>query len=76
MVGQYIPSVLIDTLEPQRDFAFIRLAAPQKSIACFAQGKVWVCGLDGNLGCYTLDMKLGGECFLTKEFSLLDTETP
>ncbi|EPS43310.1 hypothetical protein H072_2707 [Dactylellina haptotyla CBS 200.50] len=76
-VGGYLPQAVTEMWEPQRDFAFARLRLPPatKSVVALSSNspQIMVVTSDGFFYLYNVDMENGGECILTKQYSLLDT---
>jgi len=75
-VGGYLPQAVTEMWEPQRDFAFVRLpTAGVKSVVALSSNspQIMVVTSDGFFYLYNVDMEKGGECILTKQYSLLDS---
>ncbi|KAF3203077.1 autophagy protein [Orbilia oligospora] len=74
-VGGYLPQAVTEMWEPQRDFAFVRLPAATKSVVALSSNspQIMVVTSDGFFYLYNVDMENGGECILTKKYSLLDS---
>jgi len=75
-VGGYLPNTLTEMWEPSRDFAFLRL--PTSGVRCIVAlsgtlPQVMVISSDGYFYSYNIDLENGGECSLTKQYSLLDS---
>jgi len=75
-VGGYLPNTLTEMWEPSRDFAFLRL--PTSGARCIVAlsgtlPQVMVISSDGYFYSYNIDLENGGECTLTKQYSLLDS---
>ncbi|KAI0777802.1 WD40 repeat-like protein [Trametes elegans] len=75
-VGGYLPNTLTEMWEPSRDFAFLRL--PTSGARCIAalsgtMPQVMVISSEGYFYSYNIDLENGGECSLTKQYSLLDS---
>jgi len=76
-VGGYLPNTLTEMWEPSRDFAFLRL--PTSGTRCIVAlsgtlPQVMVISSDGYFYSYNIDLENGGECSLTKQYSLVDSE--
>ncbi|KAK6335409.1 autophagy protein [Orbilia brochopaga] len=76
-VGGYLPQAVTEMWEPQRDFAFARLPAATKSVVALSSNspQIMVVTSDGFFYLYNVDMENGGECILTKQYSLLDNSS-
>ncbi|KAH7908911.1 WD40 repeat-like protein [Hygrophoropsis aurantiaca] len=75
-MGGYLPNTLTEMWEPSRDFAFLRL--PTSGARCIVAlsgtlPQVMVISSEGYFYSYNIDLENGGECSLTKQFSLLDS---
>jgi len=75
-VGTYLPSAVTEMWEPSRDFAFLRL--PTSGSRCVValsstMPQVMVISADGYFYLYNIDLDSGGECTLTKQYSLVDS---
>ncbi|KAK3304041.1 WD40-repeat-containing domain protein [Chaetomium strumarium] len=92
-VGSYLPQSVTEMLEPQRDFASIKIprptntpgarnnmargaSAPLKSLVamCSNAPQVIVVTSDGGFYIYHIDLERGGEGYLLKKFSILDSD--
>ncbi|ORX81573.1 WD40 repeat-like protein, partial [Basidiobolus meristosporus CBS 931.73] len=74
-VGALLPGSLTEMWEPVRDFAYLKLpSAGVRSLVAISSStpKVMVVTSDGYLYQYSIDLESGGECILTKQYSLLD----
>ncbi|KAH8822702.1 WD40 repeat-like protein [Flagelloscypha sp. PMI_526] len=80
-LGGYLPGGLTEMWEPQRDFAFLKL--PPTTAGTVGQQRcvvgmsgttphVYLVSSDGYFYSYTIDLENGGECVLSKQWSLLD----
>ncbi|ETW75675.1 hypothetical protein HETIRDRAFT_390042 [Heterobasidion irregulare TC 32-1] len=75
-VGGYLPNTLTEIWEPARDFAFLKL--PTSGARCIVAlsgtvPQVMVVSSEGYFYSYSIDLENGGECALTKQYSLLDS---
>lgn len=75
-MGGYLPNTLTEMWEPSRDFAFLRL--PTSGARCIValsptMPQVMVISSEGYFYSYSIDLELGGECALMKQYSLLDS---
>ncbi|KAL7425149.1 autophagy protein [Cryptotrichosporon argae] len=80
-VGGYLPKGMAEAWESQRDFAHIKLRPGQtgaRSVVAISSTtpQVMVIAADGLFQAYSIDLDVGGECSLMKEFSLLSNEEP
>eukprot|EP00743_Colponemidia_sp_Colp-15_P006191 GILK01006657.1.p1 GENE.GILK01006657.1~~GILK01006657.1.p1 ORF type:complete len:397 (-),score=34.65 GILK01006657.1:89-1165(-) len=78
IVRSYLPSYATDIVEPNRDFACVRLRnARVKNVCALNKNntKVMVVTADGYFYQYTLDTVNGGDCRLEGENLLLETES-
>ncbi|KAK4238443.1 WD40-repeat-containing domain protein [Achaetomium macrosporum] len=94
-VGSYLPQSVTEMLEPQRDFASIKIprpanapgarnsmtrggggSAPLRSLVamCSNAPQVIVVTSDGGFYIYHIDLEKGGEGYLVKKFSILDSD--
>ncbi|ORX96135.1 WD40 repeat-like protein [Basidiobolus meristosporus CBS 931.73] len=76
-VGALLPDALTEMWEPARDFAYLKLpSAGVHSIVAISSStpQVMVVTSDGYLYQYNIDLENGGECVLTKQYSLLDSQ--
>ncbi|CRK11860.1 hypothetical protein BN1708_002301 [Verticillium longisporum] len=64
VVGSYLPQTVTEMWEPTRDFAYIKIPSPQ----------VMVVTSDGGFYVFNIDMEQGGEGYLLKQFSVLDSD--
>lgn len=74
--GGYLPNAVTEMWEPARDFAFVKLKKPGvKSVVALSSTspQIMVVTSDGDFYVYNVDMERGGECVLTKQYSLLDS---
>jgi autophagy-related protein 18 len=74
--GGYLPNAVTEMWEPSRDFAFVKLKKPGvKSVVALSSTspQIMVVTSDGDFYVYNVDMERGGECVLTKQYSLLDS---
>ncbi|CAN6664460.1 autophagy-related protein 18 [Trichomonascus vanleenenianus] len=76
-VGGYLPNAVAEMWEPkERDFAYVKLPAPAgtKSVVALSGSgsSAYVVTSEGYFYQYAIDMVRGGECELTKQYSLLD----
>ncbi|KAG7096375.1 autophagy protein [Marasmius oreades] len=74
-MGGYLPNSITEMWEPSRDFAFLRL--PTSGVRCVValsgtMPQVMVISSEGYFYSYSIDLEKGGECALTKQYSLLD----
>ncbi|KAL5637691.1 hypothetical protein ACGC1H_002081 [Rhizoctonia solani] len=75
-MGGYLPGSLSDMWEPSRDFASLKL--PTSGTRCIVAlsnntPNVMVVSSEGFFYSYTIDLDVGGECVLNKQYSLLDS---
>jgi autophagy-related protein 18 len=73
MAAQFIPTAITDLLEPQRDFAHLRLPdcnIPHIATLHASIPQVMVATTAGYFYLYAIDLLHGGECTLVKQFSL------
>ncbi|KAG8679976.1 autophagy protein, partial [Ceratobasidium sp. 423] len=75
-MGGYLPGGLSDMWEPSRDFASLKL--PTSGTRCIValssnMPNVMVVSSEGFFYSYTIDLENGGECVLSKQYSLLDS---
>jgi len=75
-VGGYLPNTLTEMWEPSRDFAFLKL--PTSGARCIValsgtMPQIMVVSSEGYFYSYSIDLENGGECSLTKQYSLLDS---
>ncbi|KAF8594404.1 WD40 repeat-like protein [Ceratobasidium sp. AG-I] len=75
-MGGYLPGTLSDMWEPSRDFASLKL--PTSGTRCIvalssSTPNVMVISSEGFFYSYTIDFENGGECVLSKQYSLLDS---
>ncbi|SPQ20532.1 1b25b404-10fb-44a7-b676-6c46686168ec [Thermothielavioides terrestris] len=90
-VGPYLPQSVTSMLEPQRDFASIKIpkpseppargaivrgSAPLRSVVamCSNSPQVIVVTSDGGFYVFNIDLQKGGEGYLVKRFSILDSD--
>ncbi|CUS14296.1 unnamed protein product [Tuber aestivum] len=74
--GGYLPHAVTEMWEPARDFAFVKLPnAGLKSVVALSSTspQIMVVTSDGYFYVHNVDMERGGECVLTKQYSLLDS---
>ncbi|KAH8154884.1 uncharacterized protein LAJ45_01415 [Morchella importuna] len=74
--GGYLPHAVTEMWEPSRDFAFVKLPnAGVRSVVALSSTspQIMVVTSDGYFYVYNVDMEKGGECVLTKQYSLLDS---
>ncbi|ODQ73077.1 hypothetical protein LIPSTDRAFT_71408 [Lipomyces starkeyi NRRL Y-11557] len=74
-VGGYLPTAVTEMWEPARDFAFVKLPTKGiKSVVAISPNSphVIVVTSEGYFYQYAIDVEKGGECTLTKQYSLLD----
>ncbi|KAI5795570.1 WD40-repeat-containing domain protein [Geopyxis carbonaria] len=74
--GGYLPNAVTEMWEPARDFAFVRLPSHGvRSVVALSSSspQIMVVTSDGYFYVYNVDMERGGECVLTKQYSLLDS---
>lgn len=72
LVGQYLPGKFSDILEPQRDFAQIRLSTNTPSLCAImpSNSQLLIATADGILYEFALDLAVGGECRMVKQYLL------
>ncbi|KAL7268375.1 autophagy protein, partial [Rhizina undulata] len=74
--GGYLPNAVTEMWEPMRDFAFVKLpSAGVRSVVALSgtSPQIMVVTGEGYFYLYNVDMEKGGECVLTKQYSLLDS---
>lgn len=74
-VGGYLPHTLAEMWEPSRDFAFLKLPSTGVSSVVAISNttpQIMCATSEGLFYCYNIDLELGGECTLMKQYSLLD----
>lgn len=72
--GGYLPHAVTEMWEPARDFAFVKLPnAGLKSVVALSSTspQIMVVTSDGYFFVHNVDMERGGECVLTKQYSLV-----
>ncbi|KAI1104439.1 WD40 repeat-like protein [Jackrogersella minutella] len=90
VVGNYLPQTVTEMWEPLRDFAYIKIpkssgVSPRPGAASGQQlrsvvamssssPQVMVVTSDGGFYVFNIDMEQGGEGYLVKQFSVLDTD--
>ncbi|KAI1764358.1 WD40 repeat-like protein [Hypoxylon sp. FL1150] len=89
VVGNYLPQTVTEMWEPLRDFAYIKIpksTAPRpgtlpggqqlRSVVAMSSNspQVMVVTNDGGFYVYNIDMEHGGEGYLVKQFSVLDSD--
>ncbi|KAJ2967361.1 hypothetical protein NUW58_g10474 [Xylaria curta] len=90
VVGNYLPQTVTEMWEPLRDFAYIKipkstLSGRQGAVATNQQlrsvvamssssPQVMVVTSDGGFYVFNIDMEHGGEGYLVKRFSVLDSD--
>ncbi|KAI0010595.1 WD40 repeat-like protein [Xylariaceae sp. FL0662B] len=90
VVGSYLPQTVTEMWEPLRDFAYIKIpktsTAPRNGAAGSGQHlrsvvamsssspQVMVVTSDGGFYVFNIDMEQGGEGYLVKQFSVLDSD--
>ncbi|KAI1181530.1 protein-vacuolar targeting protein Atg18 [Nemania serpens] len=90
VVGNYLPQTVTEMWEPLRDFAYIKIprsalagrqgAAPAnqqlRSVVAMSSSspQVMVVTSDGGFYVFNIDMEHGGEGYLVKRFSVLDSD--
>ncbi|KAI0850081.1 WD40 repeat-like protein [Daldinia vernicosa] len=90
VVGNYLPQTVTEMWEPLRDFAYIKIpkstsAAPRpggagnqqlRSVVAMSSSspQVMVVTNDGGFYVFNIDMDQGGEGYLVKQFSVLDSD--
>ncbi|KAI0518569.1 protein-vacuolar targeting protein Atg18 [Xylaria bambusicola] len=90
VVGNYLPQTVTEMWEPLRDFAYIKIpkstvSGRQGTVATTQQLRsvvamsssgphVMVVTSDGGFYVYNIDMERGGEGYLVKRFSVLDSD--
>ncbi|KAI1480531.1 WD40 repeat-like protein [Daldinia eschscholtzii] len=86
VVGNYLPQTVTEMWEPLRDFAYIkipkstssRIASNQqlRSVVAMSSSspQVMVVTNDGGFYVFNIDMDQGGEGYLVKQFSVLDSD--
>ncbi|TGZ83575.1 WD40 repeat-like protein [Ascodesmis nigricans] len=76
--GGYLPNAVTEMWEPARDFAFVKLpnGGGVKSVVALSSTspQIMVVTSDGFFLVYNVDMEKGGECVLTKQYSLVQPE--
>ncbi|RYP87881.1 hypothetical protein DL770_004715 [Monosporascus sp. CRB-9-2] len=88
MVGSYLPQTVTEMWEPLRDFAYIKI--PKSSAMSHRSGtsgqlrsvvamsstspQVMVVTSDGGFYVFNIDMEQGGEGYLVKQYSVLDSD--
>jgi len=74
--GGYLPNAVTEMWEPARDFAFVKLpSVGVKSVVALSSSspQIMIVTSDGYFYVYNVDMERGGDCVLTKQYSLLDS---
>jgi autophagy-related protein 18 len=74
-VGGYLPHTLAEMWEPSRDFAFFKLPTNGVSSVVAISNttpQIMCATSEGLFYCYNIDLEVGGECTLMKQYSLLD----
>ncbi|KAF3070884.1 Autophagy-related protein 18 [Daldinia childiae] len=88
VVGNYLPQTVTEMWEPLRDFAYIKIpkstsTAPRpggnqqlRSVVAMSSSspQVMVVTNDGGFYVFNIDMDQGGEGYLVKQFSVLDSD--
>ncbi|KAI1076488.1 WD40 repeat-like protein [Whalleya microplaca] len=88
VVGSYLPQTVTEMWEPLRDFAYIKIpkssATPRhggsgqhlRSVVAMSSSspQVMVVTSDGGFYVFNIDMEQGGEGYLVKQFSVLDSD--
>ncbi|KAL7624450.1 autophagy protein [Parahypoxylon ruwenzoriense] len=90
VVGNYLPQAVTEMWEPLRDFAYIKIpkssASPRpgatgggqqlRSVVAMSSSspQVMVVTSDGGFYVFNIDMEQGGEGYLVKQFSVLDSD--
>ncbi|KAJ3569738.1 hypothetical protein NPX13_g5982 [Xylaria arbuscula] len=86
VVNNYLPQTVQEMLEPSRDFAYIKIPKSGQNTAASSQQlrsvvamsssspQVMVVTSDGSFYVYNIDMEHGGEGYLIKRFSVLDSD--
>ncbi|CEH16566.1 wd40 repeat-like protein [Ceraceosorus bombacis] len=76
-VSSYLPGGLSEMWEPSRDFAYLKLpTAGVSSVVALSSTtpQVLVATSEGFFYSYNIDLETGGECSLTRQYSLLESE--
>ncbi|PWN40517.1 WD40 repeat-like protein [Ceraceosorus guamensis] len=76
-VSSYLPGGLSEMWEPSRDFAYLKLpTAGVSSVVALSSTtpQVLVATSEGFFYSYNIDLENGGECSLTRQYSLLESE--
>ncbi|GAA97103.1 uncharacterized protein L969DRAFT_96982 [Mixia osmundae IAM 14324] len=74
-LGGYLPGAVTEMWEPQRDFAYLKLPlAGVKSVVALSSTLplVNVVTSEGVFYTYSIDLESGGECILSKSYSLME----
>ncbi|KAK9424499.1 putative Autophagy-related protein 18 [Seiridium cardinale] len=82
VVGNYLPQTFNEMWEPQRDFAHIKIPRPPqkqgagRSVVAMSSSspQVMVVTSDGGFYVFNVDMEQGGEGYLVKQFSVLESD--
>ena len=81
VMGGYLPQAVTEMWEPMRDFAFIKLpkaslstnstGAPLRTVVAMSSSspQIMVVTSDGGFYVFSIDMELGGEGVLLKQYS-------
>ncbi|KAG9286972.1 hypothetical protein G9A89_001210 [Geosiphon pyriformis] len=75
-VGNYLPDALTEMWEPARDFAYFKLPnSGVQSVVALSNttNQVMVVTSEGYFYQYSIDLEIGGECVLLKQYSLLES---
>lgn len=81
-MGSYLPTSITTALEPQRDFAHVKIpktgnvnsAGPLRSIVAMSPNhpQLMVVTSEGLMGVYNIDLERGGEGILERQESVFD----